>query len=150
MQGKDEVTAKHTCSQQFPEMLMKREPSLVRLGTAGQRGSALSQGEERCIHHGIHRITSTFTLEIHSAKTVISPSIAAGQKHSQAGIPLPFHSLKLWSTFCVAFVCKCPWKLRLATRKAGKLRSVQKAIKHLWPKQWSNSFWIYKGNIKSL
>lgn len=30
MKGKDEVTAKQTCSQQFPEMLMKREQSFVR------------------------------------------------------------------------------------------------------------------------
>lgn len=147
MQGKDEVTAKQTCFQQFPEMLMKREQSFVRLGMTGQSSSALSQGEGRCIHHGIHRITSTFTLEIHSAKIVISPSRATGQKRSRAGIPLPFHNLKLWSTFCVTFVCKCHWKMRFATRKAGELLSVQEAINQLWPKQWSNSYWIYKSNI---
>lgn len=144
------MTAKYTCSQQFPEMLMKREQSLVRLGTTGQSSSTLSQGVERCIHKGIHRITSTFASEIHSAKVVILPSIATGQKCYQAGISLPFHSLKLWFTFCVTFVCKCHWKPRFATRKAGKLVSVQKAINQLWPKQWSNSYWIYKGNIKSL
>lgn len=45
MQGNDEVTAKHTCSQQLPEMLMKREPSLVRLGTTGQSGSTVTRRE---------------------------------------------------------------------------------------------------------
>lgn len=94
MQGKDEVTARQTCSQQFPEMLMKREQSFVRLGTTGQSSSTLPQGEERCIHHGVHRITSAFTLETHSAKIVISPSITTGQECSKAGIALPFHSLK--------------------------------------------------------
>lgn len=150
MQGKDEVTAKQTCSQQSPEMLTKREQSFVRLGTTGQSGSALSQGEETCIHLGIHRITSTSTLEIHSAKIGISPSIATGQKYSQAGIAVTFHNLKLWFTFCVTFVCKCHWKLRFATRKVGKLVWVQKAINQFWPKQWSNYYWIYKVNIKSL
>lgn len=119
MKGKDEVTVKQTCSQQFPEMLMKREQSFVRLGTTGQSGSILSQ-EEKCIHHGIHRITSTFTLEIHSAKIVISPSAATGQKCSQAEIPLPFHNLKLCSTFCVTFGLQVPLKAELCYHESGK------------------------------
>lgn len=128
MKGKDEVTAKQTCSQQFPEMLMKREQSFVRLGTTGQSGSTLTQ-DERCIHHGIHRITSIFTLEIHSAKIVISPNVATGQKCSQAGIILPFHSLKLCSTFCVTFGLQVPLKAKVCYQEGGKTRISPKGHK---------------------
>lgn len=71
---------------------MKREQSPVRLGATGPSGLILSQGEERCIHHGIHRITSTLALDM-LAKILILPSIVTGQKCSQAAVPLRFHNL---------------------------------------------------------
>lgn len=138
-------------SQQFPEMLMREEQSFVRLGTTRQSNSALSQGEERYIHHGIHRITSTFTLEIHSAKTDISPSVAAGQKCGQSGIPLPFHNLKLCFTFSVTLGLQVPLKAEVCYQEGGKSRreSVPKAINQLWPKQWSNSYWYTRLTLKA-